>query len=169
MCEHYSLSAGFFKVWMHISIFWSTLWNLWVVVIVTLPSNIKTMLGHLVLFSSFIWNTAFSLHVAACARMPCRNGGTCSGLDTCDCTHGWTGPGCETRQSCIAVPFSIVVAFYATVIIWGEAKCNKDEHYSHNYMIEMSISTVPLLLSSWCCAGPSPHRPQCCCWAHSFV
>ena len=42
----------------------------------------------------------FLFHLAACAGRPCQNGGTCSDLDGCDCTPGWTGPGCETRKPC---------------------------------------------------------------------
>ena len=42
----------------------------------------------------------FGFHLAACARRPCQNGGTCSGLERCDCTPGWTGPGCETCKPC---------------------------------------------------------------------
>lgn len=32
-----------------------------------------------------------------CALAPCANGGTCVGLNTCNCTGtgGWTGPTCS--------------------------------------------------------------------------
>lgn len=42
-----------------------------------------------------------------CHPNPCKNSGTCVPTDSsydCECSLGWTGPNCETRQYCIPNP-----------------------------------------------------------------
>lgn len=35
---------------------------------------------------------------AALCALPCENGGTCVGLQTCSCPYGFVGPRCETSE-----------------------------------------------------------------------
>ena len=79
--------------------------------------------------------TFILFYTVLCSR-PCQNGGTCTGINTCTCTMGWTGKLCESGKyvvwPCLSdmVHFMVYTAVPCTVH-WKDAAvfCRKLLHY----------------------------------------